>query len=320
MIRVEALEKCYGALRAVDKVTFAVESGEVVGFLGPNGAGKSTTMRCLAGTLHPDAGRIEIAGHQVHPQAMESRRCVGYLPEDTPLYGRMGVVAYLDFIGRLRGLGRSARRSAIARVVDQCGLAGREGQRIGTLSSGYRQRVGLAQALLCDPQVLILDEPTSGLDPAEVKRMRALVRALGEHKTVLLSTHVLSEVQELCARVVILSEGRVVADGTPLDLAEGEPVELRVTLEGADSDCGDALAALLGGVKVRATGSDGEGRRGFALQVAERYAAARALAELAAARGWTVVELRHELPGLEQVFLRRTQPQGAAEDGVEGDR
>ena len=317
MIRVEALEKSYGEVRAVNGVTFAVERGEVVGFLGPNGAGKSTTMRCIAGTLHPDSGQVEIAGQRVHPDALDSRRRVGYLPESTPLYHRMRVAGYLDFVGRVRGLDRGGRRTAIARVLGDCGLEGRATQRISALSKGYRQRVGLAQALLSDPDVLILDEPTSGLDPAEVTRMRALVRTLGEKKTVLLSTHILSEVQETCRRVVILAEGRVVADGTPLDLAEGERAELFVTFEGADESTGGQLETIAGVDGVRTAGLDPAGRRGFSLEVDDRFAAAREIAELAVARGWTVVELRHALPSLEQVFLRRTQPGAVApEDSV----
>ncbi|MEM7308585.1 MAG: ATP-binding cassette domain-containing protein [Planctomycetota bacterium] len=311
MIRVEALEKRYGELRAVDGVTFSVERGEVVGFLGPNGAGKSTTMRCLAGYLFPDAGTLAIGGRAVHPEDLETRRAVGYLPESTPLYRRMRVELYLDFVGRIRGLGRSERRAAIARVIGDCGLEGRARQRIGTLSKGYRQRVGLAQALLSDPDVLILDEPTGGLDPAEVTRMRELVRDLGERKTILLSTHVLSEVQETCRRVVILAGGKVVADGTPLDLAAGERAELRVTIEDAGDDAVTELGRVEGVAAARRTGVDDAGRRGVALEVDDRHACARRVGELARAKGWTLVELRHELPSLEQVFLRRTQPAAA---------
>ena len=316
MIRVEALEKRYGEVRAVDGVTFEVERGEVVGFLGPNGAGKSTTMRCLAGYLFPDGGAIEIAGQRVHPSDLASRTRVGYLPENTPLYRRMRVDGYLDFVGRLRGLGRRERRSALGRVVSDCGLAGRERQRIAALSKGYRQRVGLAQALLGDPDVLVLDEPTSGLDPAEVTRIREVVRELGERKTILLSTHVLPEVQETCGRVVILARGRVVADGTPLELAADENPELRVTLEGAEAAATADLADLAGVVTARHLGADDAGRQGFALEVDRRADAVRALGELARARGWLLFELRHERLSLEQVFLRRTQVSADAGAGA----
>ncbi len=306
MIRVQDLKKHFGDVRAVDGVSFAVERGEVVGFLGPNGAGKSTTMKCLTGYLHPDAGRVEIAGHEVHPEDLEAKRRVGYLPEATPLYRRMRVAAYLDFVGRVRGFGRADRRDAMARVLRDCGLEGYAGRRIGQLSKGYRQRVGLAQALLADPDVLILDEPTSGLDPAEIARIRELIRELGEEKTILLSTHILSEVQETCRRVVILAGGRIVADGTPLDLAENEKPELRLTLRGDDGGLLETLRAVDGVVAARSVGADGAGLLGFALEVEDRHAAAERVAALVQERGLALVELRHELPSLEQVFLKQT--------------
>ncbi len=313
MIRVQGLTKSYRGLRAVDGVGFAIERGEVVGFLGPNGAGKSTTMRCLAGTLTPDAGTIEIAGFAVHPDALDSRRRVGYLPESTPLYGHMRGRAYLDFVGRVRGLGRAPCRAAIARVEEQCGLRGQLDRPIGELSKGLRQRVGLAQALLADPQVLILDEPTSGLDPGEVLRLRALIRELGAEKTILLSTHVLSEVQETCQRAVILAAGRVVADGTLSELAQEERAELFLVLEGAGAELAGALAALAGVRAARCTGRDAAGRVSFSLEVEERFAAAKLVVAWLAERGLAPLELRHERTSLEQVFLRRT---GRAEEAA----
>ncbi|MCZ6598753.1 MAG: ATP-binding cassette domain-containing protein [Planctomycetota bacterium] len=306
MIRVQDLQKCFGEVRAVDGISFAIDRGEVVGFLGPNGAGKSTTMRLLTGYLQPDAGQIEIAGQRVTAESLEVRRAIGYLPESTPLYRRMRVRDYLDFVGRVRGLSRVDRKAAFARVVSDCDLAGTAGRRIGELSKGYRQRVGLAQALLADPDVLILDEPTSGLDPAEIARIRELIRTLGERKTILLSTHILSEVQETCRRVIILADGRIVADGSPIDLAENERAELRVTLRGAADGALEALGGVAGVVAARATGADGE-RIGFTLEVDDRYAAAERVASLTHERGWILVELRHELPSLEQVFLRTTE-------------
>ena len=234
MIRVDELEKSFGDVRAVDRVSFEIRRGEVVGFLGPNGAGKSTTMKMLTGFLVPDGGRAEVAGAPVDPLApgggVAARRHLGYLPESTPLYRSMRVDRYLDYVGRVRGLSRGARRAASERVVHDCDLEGYTRRRIATLSKGYRQRVGLAQALFGDPDVLVLDEPTSGLDPAEIVRIRELVRRLGERKTILLSTHVLSEVQETCRRVIILSAGRIVADGSPLDLAAAEDAQVTVTL------------------------------------------------------------------------------------------
>jgi len=309
MIRVEELRKTYGDVRAVDGVSFEIAQGEVVGLLGPNGAGKSTTMKILTGFLYPESGTASVDGRRVDPEDPRSKEPIGYLPETTPLYPRMRVAEYLDFVGRMRGLGRAARRDALARVTTDCGLVGWERRRIGTLSKGYRQRVGLAQALFGDPKVLVLDEPTSGLDPAEITRIRALIQRLGETKTIVLSTHVLAEVQETCRRVIILAAGRVVADGSPLDLAEEERVELHVTLA-ADGTTPDAAAAALRGLagvsEVRALGADA-GRFALALAVEDRWSAAGEVAALAKQEGWTLLELSHDLPSLERVFLARTE-------------
>ncbi len=323
MIRVSALQKSYGPVRAVDGVSFSIEAGEVVGFLGPNGAGKSTTMRILCGYLAADAGEVEVDGHPVSPDSRGGKRAIGYLPESNPLHDRMRVADLLDFVGRARGLGKTERRDALQRVVDLCGLAGWTNRRIGTLSKGYRQRVGLAQALLTDPPVLVLDEPTNGLDPTEVARMRLLIEELGRTKTILLSTHVLSEVQAICRRVVILSRGKVVADGSPLDLAAAEREQLRVSLrvpgkaegktqEQSPESVAEELLRIPGVVELRSLGADDEGTIGFALEVNERRTTALRLSRLVHARGWDLVELAHELPTLEQVFLRRTESTEAA--------
>lgn len=310
MIRVSDLHKRYGAVRAVDGVSFSVAAGEVVGFLGPNGAGKSTTMRILCGYLAADAGEVEVDGRRVHPDERTAKQALGYLPESTPLYERMRVVDLLDFVGRARGLRGSALSDALERVLDRCGLTGWGTRRVRTLSKGYRQRVGLALALLTDPPVLVLDEPTSGLDPNEVTRMRGLIEELGRTKTVLLSTHVLPEVQAVCRRVVILSRGRVVADGSPLELAAAEREALRVTVRARDVEPG-AVAVELSGVpgvaEVRPLGVDDEGHIGHALTVNERRETAVRVAGLIHARGWALIELAHELPTLEHVFLRRTE-------------
>ena len=260
MIRVHALSKRYGEVRAVDGVSFQVDAGEVVGFLGPNGAGKSTTMRILCGYLAADAGEVEVDGKAMHPDASATKRALGYLPESNPLYERMRVGDLLDFVGRAAGLGGAARRDAVARELARCGLEGWSRRPIRTLSKGYRQRVGLAQALLADPPALVLDEPTNGLDPTEVARMRDLIGELGRTKTILLSTHVLSEVQALCRRVVILSRGRVVADGSPLDLAAAEREELRVTLRARGPRGGRGRGALSGPGGRRRAAAGGRGR------------------------------------------------------------
>jgi ABC-2 type transport system ATP-binding protein len=214
MIVVEHLTKYYGEYPAVRAVSFEVPRGRVVGFLGPNGAGKSTTMRILAGFLTATGGRASIAGHDVFADPIAVRRNIGYMPESCPLYPELRVSEYLKFRAGLKGLGWSARRKRIDYVIERCWLTDVRRQLIGTLSKGYRQRVGLADALLADPPVLILDEPTAGLDPAQIRETRKLIRELGTQHTMLLSTHILSEVEMTCDSVVVIYQGRVVEDGT----------------------------------------------------------------------------------------------------------
>ncbi len=218
MIVVEHLTKYYGEYPAVRDVSFQVPKGRVVGFLGPNGAGKSTTMRILAGFLTATGGRATIAGHDVFANPIAVRRNIGYMPESCPLYPELRVSEYLRFRAGLKGLGWSARRKRIDYVIERCWLTDVRRQLIGTLSKGYRQRVGLADALLADPPVLILDEPTAGLDPAQIRETRKLIRELGTQHTMLLSTHILSEVEMTCDSVVIIYQGRVVEDGTLADV------------------------------------------------------------------------------------------------------
>ncbi|MEQ1506713.1 MAG: ATP-binding cassette domain-containing protein [Myxococcota bacterium] len=212
VIEVERLERTWGAARALDGVTFRVERGEIVGLLGPNGAGKTTTMKILTGQLAPTAGSARVAGHDVLLAPIEARRAIGYLPEGAPLYDEMTAGGYLRFVARARGLGPAEAARALERTATACGLTDRLGQGIATLSRGYRQRVGLAAALVHDPPILVLDEPTTGLDPNQVVEIRALVRAIGATRTVILSTHVLPEVEVTCDRVLILHRGRLVAD------------------------------------------------------------------------------------------------------------
>lgn len=214
MIVVENLTKYYGEYPAVRNVSFRVEKGQVVGFLGPNGAGKSTTMRILAGYLNATSGRASIDGRDVFWDSIEARRRIGYMPENCPLYPELRVEEYLWFRGGLKGLSRSERRRRIDYVLDRCWLKDVSRQLIGTLSKGYRQRVGLADALIADPPVLILDEPTAGLDPAQIRETRKLIRELGREHTMLLSTHILSEVEMTCDSVIIIHQGQVAEDGS----------------------------------------------------------------------------------------------------------
>ncbi len=233
MIRVEGLTKRYGAISAIEDLTFSVEKGEIVGFLGLNGAGKTTTMRILTGFIPPTAGRASIAGHDVSSESLEARRHVGYLPENAPLYTDVPVRTYLDFVGKVKGLEPAARRRQIDEVLAACAIEDAADRLIGRLSKGYRQRVGLAQALLGNPDVLILDEPTSGLDPAQIREIRELIRRLAGERTVILSTHILPEVEMICSRVLIVHRGRLLADGQPDTIGRQRGLGNAVTVEAA---------------------------------------------------------------------------------------
>ncbi|MBB02145.1 MAG: ABC transporter ATP-binding protein [Rubinisphaera brasiliensis] len=220
MIAASGLTKYYGKFIAAEDVSFAVPRGQIVAFLGPNGAGKSTTMKMLTGYLAPTRGAARIAGHDVHQDRLEAARVLGYLPENGPLYTEMTPKGLLHFCGRLRGMSKGKMQERIDFVVNRCSLGSVWEKPIGKLSKGFRQRVGMAQAILHDPEVLILDEPTSGLDPNQTHQARELIRSLGESKTILLSTHILSEVQAVCSRVVMINNGRVIMDGPVSEFAE----------------------------------------------------------------------------------------------------
>jgi ABC-2 type transport system ATP-binding protein len=211
-IEVQNLTKIYGAQRAVDGISFSLKPGEIVGFLGPNGAGKSTTMKILTGYLHPSSGTAKVADYDLSSQSMAARRCVGYLPEHNPLYTDMYVKEFLLFSGKLYGMSRKTLTSRVEEMIALCGLEVERKKKIGQLSKGYRQRVGLAQSFLHDPAVLILDEPTTGLDPNQILEIRELIKTAGHNKTVLFSTHIMQEVEALCDRVIIINRGKVVSD------------------------------------------------------------------------------------------------------------
>jgi ABC-2 type transport system ATP-binding protein len=224
MIEISGLVKTYGSKRAVDGVSFTVRRGDILGFLGPNGAGKSTTMKMLTGFLRPDAGGARVDGIEVTADPVGVKRRIGYLPESSPAYPEMTVGEFLEFIAEMRGLRSSgAARTAIERVLRLCHLEAVRNQTIETLSKGYKQRVGLAQALLHDPPVLVLDEPTDGLDPNQKNEVRALIKSMAAEKAVILSTHILEEVEAVCTRVIIISQGRLVADETPAELQARQP-------------------------------------------------------------------------------------------------
>lgn len=260
MISVENVSKKFGAIRAVNGVSFKIETGEVVGFLGPNGAGKSTTMRMITGFLPATEGRVEISGIDMAANPVAAKAKIGYLPESAALYTDMEVTDFLMFMGRMRGMTAAKLHERLKAVIRQCQLEGVLGRKIATLSKGYRQRVGLAQALLHDPDILVLDEPTVGLDPNQIFEIRELIRDIGRHKTILLSTHILQEVSATCQRVIIINGGRIVAEGTPESLTAGDMTQAsyRTAIRGAAQPIREELMKLPGVTSVALSRSEGD--------------------------------------------------------------
>jgi len=317
MIQANGLTKRFGVVRALDKVNFEVKRGEVVGFLGPNGAGKSTTMRILTCFISPSTGSATVNSHDVFDNPLEVRRSIGYLPQRAPLYTDMTVWEYLKFAAEIRGLDESTFKQRLKKVVEVCGLAQSLGKDISTLSHGYRQRVGLGQALIHDPPILILDEPTSDLDPNEKAEVLRYIKEIGKDRTILLSTHNLAEVEEACARAIIVSKGRVVADG-PLDEIRGKTGRVRyvITIDEQRAEAGNkppaaaqAQEALqrLGGVKsVRELPTDEKAHK-FELSSASDSDIRAEIYRLAVAKGWTLLELRRDAQSLDAVFRDLTR-------------
>jgi ABC-2 type transport system ATP-binding protein len=309
MIEVEGLTKDYGATRAVDQVSFTVRKGEVLGFLGPNGAGKSTTMKMLTCYLAPTAGRARVAGKDVFDDSLEVRRRIGYLPEDTPIYRDMTVLEYLQFAADVRQMDSSKIPGRIKEIGGRCGLGDVAGKLVGELSKGYRQRVGLAQAMLHDPDILILDEPTSGLDPNQIVEIRSLIKEIGREKTVILSTHILPEVQATCSRIVIISGGKLVADGSPEDLRQRERgTRYRVSVEkngAAPETVRDRLANLAGVARCEAVAGEA-GSLSFAIDAAATADLRKSIFRVAVDNQWTLLELARESASLEDVFRHLT--------------
>jgi len=295
-------------VRALDDVSFAVGRGEVAALLGPNGSGKSTLMRCLIGYFSPTAGAVRVGGVDVAARPVEARREVGYLPEQVMLYPELRVRRYLRFVAGMKRLDAASARRAVDQAIARCGLEAVADRLNGALSKGYRQRVGLAQALLGDPPVLVLDEPTVGLDPVQTVEMRELLRGL-EGCTVVLSTHVLAEAGALCSRIVIMSRGRIVAEDTPAGLAarlEGaERVVVRV--DGPPAEVAAALASLPGVLGVDTDTAPGDAARRFVVRAEQAEPVQRAVAGLVVGRGWTLLEVRTVTPTLEDLFVRAVQ-------------
>jgi ABC-2 type transport system ATP-binding protein len=299
-VSVKHLSKLYGIQTAVQDLSFDAGKGQVLGFLGPNGAGKSTTMKVITGFVPPSSGSVTVCGFDVERQPMEARRRIGYLPEHNPLYKEMYVREYLQFCGRLYRLPKLRQR--IEELIEVTGLGKESHKLISALSKGYRQRVGLAQALLHDPEVLILDEPTSGLDPNQLKEVRALIRQLGQQKTLILSTHIMQEVQAVCDRVIIINQGRLVADAPIGELQNRLHANSVVTVEFQQAVQREVLTAIQGVIKVLPLGD-----RRFQLVAAADVDVRPQLADYARKHGLTLLEIHREQAGVEEVFRTLTQ-------------
>jgi ABC-2 type transport system ATP-binding protein len=303
-ILVENLTKTYGDQKAVNDISFEVKTGEVVGFLGPNGAGKSTTMKMITCFMAPTAGDVKLDGLSVNDDQESIKKKIGYLPENNPLYMDMPIVDYLRFTAELQGVDKKAIPGRIGEMIDVCGLDREKHKNINELSKGYRQRVGLAQAMIHDPEVLILDEPTTGLDPNQIVEIRKLIKELGKQKTVILSSHILSEVEATCDRILIINKGRIVADGSSDTLrqqAQGQEL-LNVSIEGK----GDIQKALLGLASVE-TVSPIDGREAdFRIQSKPDASSRKEIFDLCVSKKWYLMEMTGIETRLEDVFRELT--------------
>src|SRR5262245_61462942 len=304
MIEAEQLTKRFGAFTAIEDVSFEVAAGEIVGFLGPNGAGKSTTRRILAAVFPPSHGHVRIAGYDVVTESLRARSVVGYFPERVSVYLDMSVAHYLTYVGEMKGLSRAAARLQAYEAMASCSLEDVAQRLIGTLSKGFRQRVGIAQALTASPRVLILDEPTAGLDPEQVADVRALIRSLRHQRTVILSTHILSEVEATCDRVIIIHRGRVLALDTPANLNRRLRPTSQVHLEvrGPAAEVAKVLRAVPGVLAVDA-GRATDGTLAFTVSTERDRDLREALAGAVTGRGWGLRELRPQTLTLEEIFL-----------------
>ena len=315
MIKVENLTKRYAGVTALNGVSFEVQRGEIVGFLGPNGAGKSTTMRILTGFIPASSGRVEVAGLDVFENSLEVRERVGYMPENNPLYVDMRVSEYLRFRAKLKRLPRSERKERIPEVMQMCGISDVSHHIIGQLSKGYRQRVGLADALLAEPDLLILDEPTIGLDPVQIRQVRQLIKDLGKRHTILLSTHILPEVEMTCDRVIIIHHGRILASDTPANLMKTLHAggQVQVEVRGPGSEVQAKLRAADGVESLTAKIIDEEFVR---VTVTPKPGAdpREKIFQIVANSGWVLRELSYTRTSLEDIFVQITREEDEAEE------
>jgi ABC-2 type transport system ATP-binding protein len=312
VIEVQHITKRYGGVTAVDDVSFRVDKGEILGFLGPNGAGKTTTMRILTGYMPPTDGKATVAGFDVFTHPIEAKRRTGYLPETPPLYPDMTVREYLDFAARIKGVPPKERRDRVTAVMKRTHVADMADRHCSKLSKGYRQRVGLGQALIHNPEVLILDEPTAGLDPKQIIETRDLIRSLAGDHTIVLSTHILPEVAQTCQRVVIISKGRVVAVDTPKGLETrlqgAETLYVQIDAQGAEAE--PVLTAIPGVTRV-AMSDHRDGVHGFEVESARGTDIRRDIARAVVTSGWGLLELRPMRLSLEEIFLQVTTDESA---------
>ena len=299
-IKIENLTKTYGPQKAVDNISFEVKTGEILGFLGPNGAGKTTTMKMITNYIALDHGDVKIGGNSVRKEGDDLRRHIGYLPEHNPLYLEMPVLDYLEFSAALQGVPKHLTKARIGEMVKLCGLNAEKHKKIGELSKGYRQRVGLAQAMIHDPEILVLDEPTTGLDPNQIVEIRRLIREIGKEKTVILSTHILPEVEATCDRILIISKGKIVADGTAETLrkqAQGQEL-LVVTVEDGEED--NVLKVLQSLSSVASVERKGPSR--FEIQSKPDQSAKREVFNCCVENKWVITEMTPTETKLEDIF------------------
>ncbi|MGA2273503.1 MAG: ATP-binding cassette domain-containing protein [Bryobacteraceae bacterium] len=325
MIKVEGLTKRYARTVAVDNISFEVEKGQIVGFLGPNGAGKTTTMRVLTCFLPPTAGTATVAGYDVHEHPIEVKRRIGYLPESPPLYPEMDVTGYLEFAGKLKGIPSADIKKRVDEVLGRCAIGDVRDKLIGKLSKGYRQRVGLAQAIIHNPDVLILDEPTSGLDPKQIIEIRELLKSLAGSHTIILSTHILSEVEHSCQRVIIISAGKLVAIDSVANLTNrlrgSESVALEVEAAGGSPNPSDVQLRLeqVAGVRSVVMKDSKNGRLTFEVESLQGRQIRADLARSVVNAGWNLSELRPVGLSLEEVFLQLTAAEKKGEAPAESE-
>lgn len=321
MISVKGVSKNFGQIKAVDNVSFEVRKGEILGFLGPNGAGKTTTMRILTCFLPPTEGTASVAGYDIFKESLEVKRRIGYLPEIPPLYPEMTVIDYLNFVARIKGLVGPRIAERVEKVVDTCAVSEVKEQLIGKLSKGFRQRVGLAQALIHDPEVLILDEPTAGLDPKQIIETRDLIKGLAGQHTIILSTHILPEVSMTCERVVIINKGRVVAEDTPEALTsrlQGSQL-LSMTIDGPEEAVFRQLSAITGVARVDIQPVE-NGACTFQIETTQGQDIRRELARAVVESGFGLLELKHVGMSLEDIYLQLTtseEPDGEVEHNAQ---